>query len=100
MNQGSNYFYDAAKGKGSGLSDFGKKSLPWLEKLHHAPRGKVIFGAVCFASLISFGDFAVSFVTGHSTAPRSHNPDWAEATRSYLRFQNADPISGKNKSSR
>jgi len=63
------YLYDATKGKGSGLSASGKTALPWLEKLHHAPRGRVILGALGVFSAVSFVDFAVSFVTGHKTAP-------------------------------
>ncbi|GMH64408.1 hypothetical protein TrST_g2492 [Triparma strigata] len=69
-------------------------TAPWIQKLHTAHRPTVILGGIAFFSGICALDFAYNFATGHKNAPASHNPAWAEATRSYLRAQNCNPITG------
>jgi hypothetical protein len=68
--------------------------LAWINKLHAMPRYQVILGSLAVFSVISAADFTYSYVSGHKNVPTSHNPQWAEATRSYLRFQNMNPITG------
>mmetsp|Transcript_90666 Transcript_90666/g.219916 ORF Transcript_90666/g.219916 Transcript_90666/m.219916 type:complete len:89 (+) Transcript_90666:43-309(+) len=66
----------------------------FINKLHGMHRPTVILASVGFFSGVCILDFAYNFVTGHKNAPASHNPAWAEATRSYLRSQNCNPIFG------
>ncbi|GMH77686.1 hypothetical protein TrLO_g15823 [Triparma laevis f. longispina] len=77
-----------------GQSFHSGSNAKWIQNLHNAHRPTVILGSIGVFSGICFLDFAYNFVTGHKHAPASHNPAWAEATRSYLRAQNCNPITG------
>mmetsp|Transcript_39734 Transcript_39734/g.77653 ORF Transcript_39734/g.77653 Transcript_39734/m.77653 type:complete len:97 (-) Transcript_39734:306-596(-) len=70
-------------------------SIPWITYMHNMDRTKSLTIAISAFAIASSYDFVWKFIFNHNeSAPKTHNPAWAEATRAYLRWQNCNPIFG------